>query len=128
MKTVRLLLLLALSSSFFQSCNNDDQPEITEIYCGLPPDRLIEELDWLDAKYDEIKDQPEFNGILLYEYDEMAVIEIQKAIISSINGSQYRCDGSKIIFNTQETADEFQDYRENRREVAVLFGTNIWSF
>lgn len=109
------------------SCGEDDQPKKEEfIVCGIPQSQIFNELEWLNEEYLKIADSPEINGIVLYEYEGEEVIEVQNSLYSSMNLHQYYCDGTNLQFATDDTFPLYQDYLDNRVEIGILFGTNIW--
>lgn len=122
-KRFHLVILLLLGISFYSCKLFDDEVSETPIsICGF--EKPLNDISWLNQEYLLLKEQPEFNGIVAFRYNEMTVIEIQQAIMSSTNNSQYKCDGTKIDFLTN--IDDYNHYLESRHEIAILFGTRIW--
>lgn len=118
--------LLPLLLTFLIACDlgtNQEPPMMLNRVCGVGDP--LNEISWINNFFRQIQDEPEINGIVLFIYRDEEIIELQRSLFSSTNMHQYRCDGSRLIFDEENTYDH---YLENRVEVGVLFGTNIWRF
>ncbi len=85
----------------------------------------LEELPWLKTQYLAIKEMPQ-SGIILYQYDSKEVVEVQSSLMSSTNRSQYLCDGTRLVFDTFDTADLYKDFLNKRAKVKILYGIDLW--
>ncbi|MDZ7900934.1 MAG: hypothetical protein U5N85_23270 [Arcicella sp.] len=113
------ILLMSFMSCVNNSSNEDPNPPV--LVCGVKDP--IKDLKWLS---DEMKLQiggQNLNGVVLFEYRNEKVIEVQCSVCSSTNIHQYFCDGTKLNLLK---VDDFNDYKKNRKEIKVLYGTKIW--
>lgn len=46
--------------------------------------------------------------------------------MSSTNRSQYYCDGTRLVFDTVETIENYKHFRENATKIKVLWGGDLW--
>ncbi|MFD2036922.1 hypothetical protein ACFSKL_19110 [Belliella marina] len=113
-------LIFVLMGFALLGCSEDAEDVLN---CGVDGN-MIEKIEWLNIEADRMNSSPETNGIVLYKYEGREVIELQEAIRSSTNQTQFHCDGTRIDFND---SDKFSDYLQNRVELKVLFGTKIWN-
>jgi len=118
LKILKLILCVLLTTSSF-SCKKANQDLLI---CGI--NDPLNNLKWLNAEFKSIASTPQINAIVLFDYNGNQVVEIQKSLSSSTNQSQYNCDGIKIDFNN---TSDFNNYKQNRKELKVLFGTKIWN-
>lgn len=118
--TSLIYLLLAIS---IVSCKKKGTLDATEVLTVCGTKDPLKNIAWINAAYLEIASQPTVNGIALYKYNNNEIIEVQYAHFSSTNQHQYFCDGTKLNFNNQA---DFSKYRQERKFVGMLFGTNIW--
>ncbi len=65
--------------------------------------------------------QPE---MVLYEYQNREVIEVQSLLFSSTNIHQYYCDGAKLAL---EDPEKFAAFKKDRKFITMLYGTNLWN-
>ncbi len=79
--------------------------------------------DGINAEYSAMAGSPTINGIVLYNYEGKDIIEVQNGLFSSTNQHQHFCDGTKLNLNDFAT---FKKYKEERKEIAILFGTKMW--
>ena len=127
MKTKSTLLLAAsLLFSVLLSCKNDtntplDNDPNAVIVCGTKDP--VNDLKWLSDKMKVLEGGSNLNGVVLFEYNNNKVIEIQCSVCSSTNIHQYNCDGTKFDFTN---ANNFNDYLKNRTKIKILYGTEIW--
>lgn len=131
MKTkVLLLLMISTTVTTFLSCKRDtitalDNDPNTMIICGTKDP--LNELKWLSNEMKLLDGGSGLNGIVLFEYKNNQVIEIQCSLCSSTNIHQYYCDGTKLDFiSTTENVNRFKDYIANRKKIKILYGTEIW--
>ena len=124
-QTLTSILIIA-----FLSCKQDiattlDNDPNTIIICGTKDP--IRDLKWLSDEMKLLTGGPEMNGIVLFEYKNNKVIEIQCSVCSSLNIHQYYCDGTKLDFvSTDENYKQYNDYVLNRKQIKILYGTKIW--
>lgn len=115
-----LVVIIAVLSTL-TGCDKD-KPEFDGVVCGTVDP--LNDLDWLHEEYVKIKDQPKSSGIVAYSFDNMTIIEFQNSLYSSNNIHQFKCDGTLIDFvSSQDRLDYYKDYRKNRKEITLLFGT-----
>ncbi|MEJ2902322.1 hypothetical protein WAE58_07790 [Pedobacter panaciterrae] len=114
------LLLIITAVSCKKKATLDGKEVLT--VCGTKDP--LKNIAWLKDEYSQMSGQPTINGIVLYRYNDSEVIEIQNAQFSSTNQHQYYCDGTKL--NLGVPAD-FNKYRQDRKLIGILFGTNIWN-
>nr|WP_084407122.1 hypothetical protein [Pedobacter panaciterrae] len=114
-------LLLIITAASCKKKSAIDGKEVLTV-CGTKD--ALENIDWLKAEYSKMASSPTVNGIVVYKYNNKEVIEVQNAAFSSTNQHQYYCDGTKL--NLDEPAD-FNKFRQERKLVGILFGTNIWN-
>ncbi len=131
MKTkILLLLMISTTVASFLSCKRDtitalDNDPNTMIICGTKDP--LNELKWLSNEMKHLDGGSGLNGIVLFEYKNNQVIEIQCSLCSSTNIHQYYCDGTKLDFiSTTENVNRFKDYIANRKKIKILYGTEVW--
>lgn len=91
--------------------------------CGVPDP--VKQFPWLNREYELIKNLPQ-GGIVLFTYQGKEVIEVQSSLMSSFNRSQYYCDGTRLVFDTIDTTDEYKDFLAKRVKIKVLWGVDFW--
>ncbi|WP_138991059.1 hypothetical protein [Larkinella sp. C7] len=110
---------------FLTACDKDAEPEKDAsrqlVVCGVSDP--INNLKWLNDQFKLFQGGPLINGIVLYRYKGRKVIEVQNGYASSTNQHQYYCDGEKLNLDHPET---FTQFKKDREEIAVLYGTNLW--
>lgn len=121
MKFIGLICLLLIIGAV--SCKKKGTLEANEVSTACGGKEPLKNIAWLKTEYLKIASRPTVNGILLYTYNDNEVIEIQSAVFSSTNQHQYFCDGTKL--NLDDPSD-FNKFKQERKLVAVLFGTDIW--
>ncbi|MCF0055053.1 hypothetical protein [Dyadobacter sp. CY356] len=124
-------VLLKIKSAFFlilvlfvlTNCKSEDPVEEPEkdVVCGVSDP--VNNLRWLNKLYKEFYGGPLINGIVLYQYNDSQVIEVQSGVSSSTNIHQYFCDGVKLDLLDPV---KFKEFRDNRIEIKVLYGTKLW--
>ena len=131
MKTKALLLLVtSMSLTTFLSCEKDINTPLSEApntmtVCGTKDP--VNDLKWLSDKVKLLTGGPQLNGVVLYDYKNDKVIELQCSVCSSLNIHQYYCDGTKLDFeSTSEKYKEYNNYVLNRKEIKILYGTKVW--
>ncbi|MRX46911.1 hypothetical protein [Pedobacter puniceum] len=120
MKAIKLnMIILALSFILpFQSCEKSTE---NKGICGV--EDPLNNLSWLNKEFKSLIGGPEMNGIVLYEYNEQQIIEIQSSEFSSTNQHQYYCDGTKLNL---DDSIEYSDFMRNRKEIKIIYGSKIW--
>ncbi|MES2653636.1 MAG: hypothetical protein V4663_17995 [Bacteroidota bacterium] len=120
MKKYRIILF-CLFAFILTSCekSNDEINSTIEV-CGVKDP--VRNIPWLKAEYLEMGSAIG-NGIVLYNYQGQDIIEVQYSIFSSTNQHQHLCNGTKLNLDDITT---FKKYKEERKEIAILFGTKIW--
>ncbi|KAA9356285.1 hypothetical protein [Larkinella humicola] len=117
----RFLLLFV----FLAACDKEPEPERYAngqlVVCGVRDP--LNNLKWLNDQFKLFQGGPLINGIVLYRYKGRNVIEVQNGYASSTNQHQYYCDGEKLNLDHPET---FAQFKKDREEIAVLYGTNLW--
>ena len=116
--------VLFVSVLFFATnCTTEDPVEEVEkdAVCGISDP--VNNLKWLNDKFKALIGGPETNGIVLYQYNDNQVIEIQSSVFNSTNIHQYSCDGVKLNL---EDPQAFKDFQNKKKEIKILFGTKIW--
>ena len=103
------------------NCKNEDPADEANVVCGTS--KPIEDLPWLNKKVKEFNGGEETNAVVLYRFDGTQVIEVQNSVFSSTNQHQYFCNGEKLDL---DDANRFKEFKDNRVEVKVLYGTKIW--
>lgn len=93
----------------------------TDVVCEVRDP--VNNLQWLNEEFKQFIGGPAVNGIVLYEYNGMQIIEVQNSLFSSTNMHQHRCDGVKLHLQSPQ---EMSDYYANRKEIKVLYGTKMW--
>jgi len=89
--------------------------------CGVADP--VKDLKWLNEEFKQFSGGPEINGIVLYNYKDQNIIEVQNSLFSSTNIHQHYCNGAKLNL---EDPKALEDYRKNRVEVKILYGTKMW--
>ena len=116
-------IILMLLIIFLASCEQENIiNEETNLVCGVKDP--IKDLEWLNTEFNSLIRGPAVNGIVLYNYNGNNVIEIQGSNFSSTNQHQYNCDGSKLNLNDSSS---FNNYKQLRKEIKILYGTKIWN-
>ena len=92
-----------------------------DVVCGVTDP--VNNLKWLNKLFKEFYGGPQINGIVLYEYDNNQVIEVQSGVSNSTNIHQYFCDGTKLDLLDPV---KFKEFRDKRIEVKMLYGTKMW--
>ncbi len=105
-----------LSLMVFISCKKLKTDDVVACSVKNP----IQNLTWLNQKYNQLTGGPEMNSIILYEYNGNNVIEFNSAIYSSLFGYQYNCEGVQLM---KDNITEINDYRAKRKLISVLYGT-----
>lgn len=105
------------------NCTPEDPVEGVEKdgICGVADP--VNNLKWLNEEFKQFSGGPEINGIVLYSYKDQNIIEVQNSLFNSTNIHQHHCNGAKL--NLEDPKD-FEDYKKNRVEVKVLYGTKMW--
>jgi hypothetical protein len=105
------------------SCTTEDLVEDVEMddVCGVADP--VNSLKWLNEEFKQFLGGPEINGIVLYTYKDQNIIEVQNSLFNSRNIHQHYCNGAKLNL---EDPKAFEDYRKNRVEVKILYGTKMW--
>jgi hypothetical protein len=105
------------------NCTTDDPVKEAEKdgVCGVADP--INNLKWLNEEFKQFSGGPEINGIVLYSYKDQNIIEVQNSLFNSTNIHQHYCNGAKLNL---EDPKAFEDYRKNRVEVKILYGTKMW--
>ncbi|GAB3794679.1 hypothetical protein GCM10028819_09160 [Spirosoma humi] len=83
----------------------------------------INELKWLNDQFKAFVSGPTVNGIVIFRFEDRDIIEVQNSLFNSTNQHQYYCTGERL--NLDDPA-RFNQYRKERQEVKVLYGTNLW--
>lgn len=122
MKIISKLLVFAIIVSIC-SCSESkvDRTDGLEVCGSKDP---IHNLDWLNKEYKQLEGGESVNTIVLYKYNGRDVIEVQNPLFSSTNIHQYYCNGERLEL---EDAVKFEDFKKNRVEVKILYGTKIWN-
>ncbi|MCF2443683.1 hypothetical protein L0657_06930 [Dyadobacter sp. CY345] len=115
-------LLLTVTILTIVSCKSDDPTGEDAMVCGSA--RPAEELLWLRNQVNEFYGGEESNAVVLYNFNGEQVIEVQNSVFSSTNQHQYLCDGTKLDL---DDANKFKEFKDNREEVKVIYGTKIWN-
>ena len=123
MKNITSLICLLLIISAV-SCKKKAGLDVKEILTVCGTKDPLKNIAWLKTEYAEIAAYPTVNGIILYRYNNNEVIEVQNAQFSSTNQHQYYCDGTKLNLGEPSA---FNKYRQERKLIGILFGTNIWN-
>jgi hypothetical protein len=113
-----LLIITAIS------CKKKAGLDVKEILTVCGTQDPLNNISWLKTEYAKIAYGPTINGIVLYRYNNNEVIEIQNSQFSSTNQHQYSCDGTKLNLDDPSA---FNRYRQDRKLIGILFGTNIWN-
>lgn len=125
------LLIASLAIIVTLSCKKNENTVLdvstsTTSVCGTKDP--LNDLKWLSDKVNLLTGGPKINGVVLFEYKNEVIIEIQCSVCSSTNLHQYYCDGTKIDFaSSSDKVKEYKDYVANRKEVKVLYGVKIWN-
>ncbi|SEJ29297.1 hypothetical protein SAMN04487995_4014 [Dyadobacter koreensis] len=114
-------LFLFILATFFFNCKNNDLTDEGNLVCGTA--NPIEDLPWLNKQFKEFIGGKETNAIVLYKFDEKQIIEVQNSLFSSTNQHQYFCNGEKLDL---DDANKFKEFKDNRQEIKVLYGTKLW--
>lgn len=82
--------------------------------CACGVNNPATELQWLVELIDEIKAEPQkyMGSIYLGEYKGSNVFVSDLGISGAMYDAFYNCDGSKIVFETNESADEVKIFRD----------------
>jgi hypothetical protein len=121
MKTKLLTVIIMLCTGvWIGACNMNDVDEEISLECG--GNNSMDDLSWLNQKLEEIKGDP-LSGIILYRYNASEIVEVQSSLMSSTNNSQYYCDGTKVNLENPEL---YQNFLENRVELKILYGIDLW--
>jgi hypothetical protein len=118
----RLICLLLIITAV--SCKKKTGLDVKEVLTVCGTKDPLKNIGWLKTEYAEMAPYPTVNGIILYRYNNNEVIEVQNAQFSSTNQHQYTCDGVKLNL---DDPSEFNKFRQDRKLIGVLFGTNIWN-
>ncbi|MCF0075517.1 hypothetical protein LZD49_33885 [Dyadobacter sp. CY261] len=103
------------------NCKSGDPVQDVDKVCGVADP--INNLKWLNDEFKAFLGGPGVNGIVLYEYNGNQVIEVQNSLFNSTNIHQHLCNGVKLDLQSPQS---ISDYRAQRREVKVLYGTKMW--
>ncbi len=104
-----------LSLMVFISCEKSKTDDV--VACGVK--NPMQNLTWLNQKYNQLTGGPEMNSIILYEYNGTSVIEFNSAIYSSSFGYQYNCEGVQLM---KDNIADINNYRAKRKLISVLYG------
>lgn len=103
------------------NCKSGDPVQEVNKVCGVADP--INNLKWLNDEFKAFLGGPGANGIVLYEYNGNQVIEVQNSLFSSTNNHQHLCNGVKLNLQSPQA---ISNYRAQRKEVKVLYGTKMW--
>ncbi len=119
---VSAVILFAILCPGINGCNSRATVKPQQrVVCGVSDP--VNNLKWLNNQFKQFVGGPTLNGIVVYEYDNKTVIEVQNSLFSSLNQHQYFCDGTKLNLNAPNA---YTEYTQKRKEVMVLYGTNMW--
>jgi hypothetical protein len=117
-KIIRLILIISLLSCSEKPIGNKDG----DMVCGTTDP--IRDLMWLNKEFKLFHGGEGGNAIVLYEYNGREVIEVQNSLFSSTNIHQYYCDGERLKL---EEPGRFDEFKKNRIEKKVIYGTKLWN-
>ena len=125
---LKLALIFTIGTTCF-SCEKQSQspsPDILNLSgCGV--NNPVKELKWLSDEVKTLTGGEKLSGVVLFQYQNKELIEIQCSVFSSTNLHQYNCDGTKLDFSSSDQAyKNFKEYLQNRKEIKVLWGTKMW--
>ena len=105
------------------NCTDEDPVEKLEkdLVCGVADP--VSNLKWLNDQFKEFIGGPEANGIVLYDYNDKQVIEVQNSFYNSTNQHQYYCNGEKLNLDDPQA---FNEFKNKRIEVKMLYGNKVW--
>lgn len=116
-------IFILLATSILLSCSDDSPTKQGEnMVCGVKDP--IKNLKWLNRQFKQFIGGPGTNGIILYDYNNRQVIEVQSGLFSSTNQHQYYCDGERLQLDDPIA---FNKFRRMRIKVSMLYGTNMWN-
>lgn len=120
---IKLLVFLVCVLFVATNCTTENPVEEVEKnnVCGVT--NPVNDLKWLNEEFKQFSGGPGINGIVLYSYKDQNIIEVQNSLFNSTNIHQHYCNGAKLNL---EDPKAFEDYRKDRVEVKILYGTKMW--